>query len=107
MKAKSIHGKSAAEILTALEKAISDRFNPSLAIVFISIKQDRKAVADLLHQNGMDVFGATSCGEFIDGQQSEGEIAILLLDISKDAYTILFEEIGNKFMEPMSDDEMT
>jgi len=95
MKAKSIHGKSAAEILTALEKAISDRFNPSLAIVFISIKQDRKAVADLLHQNGMDVFGATSCGEFIDGQQSEGEIAILLLDISRDSYHIYFENIGS------------
>jgi hypothetical protein len=52
-------------------------------------------VADLLHQNGMDVFGATSCGEFIDGHQSEGEIAILLLDISRDSYHIYFEEIGN------------
>jgi hypothetical protein len=99
MKAKSIHGKSAAEILTALEKTISDSFNPSLAIVFISIKQDRKAVADLLHQNGMDVFGATSCGEFIDGQQSEGEIAILLLDISRDLTTFILKKSGAEVLQ--------
>jgi hypothetical protein len=44
MKARSIYGKAPAEIQIALNAAIGDGFIPTLAIVFISIKQDRKAV---------------------------------------------------------------
>jgi hypothetical protein len=99
MKAKSITGGSTAEILSALQESLADGFKPTLAIVFISIKQDRKAVAELLHQQGIDILGATSCGEFINGHQTTGQIAILLLAISRDSYTILFEEIGNKSIE--------
>lgn len=99
MNAKSIQGKSVADIQTALAKSIVDGFKPSLAIIFISIKQDRKAVAELLHQNGIDIMGATSCGEFINGHQSEGEIAILLLNLTKESYSILVEEIGDKTIQ--------
>lgn len=95
MKAKSIKGKSKEEILSALKQSMADGFSPTLAIVFISIKQDRKAIVGLLHQYGIDVFGATSCGEFINGHQSEGETAILLLDISREYYTILIEDVEN------------
>jgi hypothetical protein len=42
MKAKSIKGKTAEEIEVALERSMSDGFKPTLAIVFISVKQDRK-----------------------------------------------------------------
>lgn len=99
MKAKSIKGKSAADIQTALEQSMADGFAPTLAIVFLSIKQDRKAVAELLNQNEIDILGATSCGEFIDGYQSEGEIAILLLNLTRESYSILIEDIGNKTIE--------
>ena len=96
MKAKSIKGKSTEEINAALEKNISDGYTPTLAIIFTSIKQDRKALAELFHQKGIDILGATSCGEFINGHQSEGETVVLLLDLSRDSYTVLYEEIGNK-----------
>ncbi len=96
MKAKSIKGNSTEEIETALEESLGRGFHPTLAIVFISIKQDRKAVAELLHKKGIDIFGATSCGEFINGHQTEGETAILLCDLSREAYTILFEKIGDR-----------
>lgn len=99
MKARSIKGSSTAGIKIALEENLADGYQPTLAIVFISIRQDRKAVAALLQQKQIDVFGATSCGEFIEGYQSEGEIVILLLDLSRDAYTILFEEVGNRTVE--------
>lgn len=99
MKARSIKGSSTDEIRIALEENLADGYQPTLAIVFISIRQDRKAVAALLQQKQIDVFGATSCGEFIEGYQSEGEIVILLLDLSRDAYTILFEEVGNRTVE--------
>jgi hypothetical protein len=40
MKAKSIKGKSPLEINTALEQSMADGFKPTLAFVFISIKNE-------------------------------------------------------------------
>lgn len=93
MKAKSIKGKTVEEIQSALQQATNDGFIPTLAIVFISIKQDRKTVCELLKAKGVDVFGATSCGEFINDHQSEGEIVMLLLDVSRDYFTMVIEDV--------------
>jgi hypothetical protein len=98
MKAKSIKGKSPDEIKTALQESMSDGFKPTLAIVFISIKQDRKAVSEILHKENIDLFGATSCGEFINGYQDEGGIVILLLDLNRDAYSLLYEPFGENLL---------
>lgn len=99
MKAKSIKGNSTEEISIALRQTMAETFKPTLAIVFISIKQDRKAVCEILSHEGIDIFGATSCGEFINGYQSEGEIVILLLDIHRNNYTILFEIIDDRTIQ--------
>jgi len=94
MKAKTISGKYIEEISEAVTKAMADGFSPTLAVVFISIKQDRKAVVEILNEKGIDVIGGTSSGEFINGYQSEGETAIMLMDIDREDYCILFEDIG-------------
>src|SRR6185436_1130792 len=96
MRAKSTRGKSPEEIQSALEQSTADGFKPTLAIVFISIKQDRKAIFEILHNKGIDILGATSCTEFIDGYQSEGGIAMMLFDIDKNDYSILLEDIGER-----------
>jgi hypothetical protein len=96
MQAKSIKGKSTEEIKTALEASRADGYRPTIAIVFISIKQDRKAICEILHKEGIDIFGATSSGEFINNHQSEGETVVMLLDINKNDYCILFEDIGER-----------
>jgi len=96
MRAKSISGNTAGEIKDALEKSMVDGFAPTIAVVFISIKQDRRAVCNILYKKGIDVIGATSSGEFINGHQSEGEAAIMLFDINKSDYCILFEDIGER-----------
>ena len=96
MKAKSIKGKSPEEIQSALQQSMADGFKPTMAIVFISIKQDRKAICEILHHEGIDILGATSCGEFIDGYQDVGSTVILLLNLHRDSYTILFEDIGDR-----------
>ncbi len=103
MRAKSIKGNSTEEIKTALENALADDYLPTLAIVFISIKQDRKAISTLLAQHSIDVMGATSSGEFIDGHQSEGEITLMLLDINKSDYQILAEDIGERDVRDASE----
>jgi hypothetical protein len=94
VKAKTIHGNSPEEITRALEQSVSDGFAPTLAIVFISIKQDRSAVCAILKEKNIDILGATSSGEFTEGHQSEGAAAIMLLDIPKAQYSIFFESIG-------------
>ena len=40
MKARSIKGSSAEEIKAALQQSMTDGFKPTLAIVFLSVKQD-------------------------------------------------------------------
>jgi hypothetical protein len=99
MKSRSIHGKSPEAIQMAIQAAIADDFTPSLAVVFISVHQDRKAIVEILAQYSVDVFGATSCGEFVNGHQSKGEIAILLMDLSRDSYAILFEDMGERSIQ--------
>lgn len=96
MKSRSIKGSSVNEIESALHQSKTDGFQPTIAIVFISIKQDRKAICELLTNEGVDILGATSSGEFINGHQSEGETVIMLLDINKKDYCILFETIGER-----------
>ena len=99
MKAKTIRGASSLEIQGELINSLKDGFQATLAIVFISIKQDRKAIVDILSDLNIEIIGATSSGEFIDGHQSEGEMVVMLLDIHKDHYRILLEDIGQKSVE--------
>ena len=99
MKAKSIRGRSAEEIQSALHQSMADGFKPTLAVMFISIKQDRNAICEILNERNIDIIGATSSGEFINGHQSEGEAAVMLLDINKNDYIILFEDIGERTLD--------
>lgn len=96
MIAKSIHGRSSEEISSALHRAMSGGYTPTLAIVFISVKQDRQWLCELLHSKGIDILGATSSGEFINGHQDMGTTVILLLDLDPSYYTILFEDANNR-----------
>ncbi len=96
MNAKSVKGKSTKDIKEALQNSMADGFSPTIAVLFISVKQDRKAICELFNSKKIDVFGATSCGEFTNSHQSEGEIAILLLELAKEHYSILFEPIENE-----------
>ena len=96
MKAKSIKGNSTAEIKTALSQCTSDGFIPTLAIVFISIKQDRSGICKILDDEGIAVFGATTNGQFIDEETQDASIVLLLMDINADYFSILFDEYPDK-----------
>jgi hypothetical protein len=96
MKAKSIKGKSPEEIQVALEKGMADGFKPTLAIVFLSVSQDRKAICKLLDAHGIAIFGATTSGEFIDEETEKGTVVMLLLDIKIDHFQIYLDEFPEK-----------
>ncbi len=96
MKAKSIKGNSTEEISHALQQSMADGYAPTLAIVFLSIKQDYKAICKLMDDAGIAVFGCTTNGEFIDEVTEKGSVAILLLNINKNYFQIYFEEYPEK-----------
>ena len=94
MKAKSIRGTSAEEIKKALEHSMSDGFAPTLAIVFLSVSQDRKAISTVLHREGIQIFGVTTNGEFTDEESQKLSTAILLLDMNRAYFSIIYKEYG-------------
>lgn len=91
MKSKSIKGNSLEDITRELKQVMSDGFKPTLAIVFMSIKQDRAAIGKSLDELGITVFGATTNGEFIDETSETGGIAILLMDLSPEYFELNFK----------------
>ena len=104
MKAKSIKGKSTEEIQSALQQSMADNFKPTLAIVFVSIRQDRSAICKLFSDAGIDIFGATTNGDFIDDTVELGSAAIMLLDINPKYFQILFEEYPEKNYREVTND---
>ncbi len=96
MKSKSIKGKSPEEIKTALIESMADGFKPALAIVFLSVSQDRDAICKLLDAEDIAIFGATTSGEFIDEVTEKGTVVMLLLDIKKDHFQIYLDDFHEK-----------
>jgi hypothetical protein len=95
MIAKTIKGTTAGDIQLALTESLADGYKPTLAIVFISVKQDSESVCRILHDEGMQIFGSTTSGEFISPEISEGGIVIMLLDMNPAYFKLLFFETGD------------
>jgi len=96
MKAKSIKGNSPEEIKTELEQSLADGYQPTLAFVFISIKQNIEAINNLLGQQNIRIFGATTGGEFIDGDIGAGTIAVLLVDMNPAHFMLQLDDYSAK-----------
>lgn len=92
MKAKSIKGKSTEEIQSALKKSMADGFKPTLALVFISVKQDIASIISILDRKNIQVFGATTGGEISDSNISHEAISILLMDMDPANFRILYDD---------------
>lgn len=102
MEVKSIKGKSVGEIKTELAKSISDSFKPTLAIVFLSAVEELEAVCSILNIEGIRIFGATTGGEFIDGEVEEESIAIMLLDMNPAYFAISLLDAENNSTEDIA-----
>ena len=96
MKAKSIKGKSVAELKSVLAETITPDFKPTLVVVFSSISQDLKGICALLDAEGMAIFGCTTNGEFIDEQTETGSWVMLLMDLNPDYFQIHLDEYPDK-----------
>lgn len=92
MKAKSIKGTNYNDIKSNLHQTMADAFTPTLAIVFLSVNQDIKAICSLLDEREISIFGATAAGEFTDQGVDKDSTAILLLDLDPEAFEIAHVE---------------
>jgi hypothetical protein len=92
MRATSIKGQSPDQIATALKESMSDGFRPTLAVLFLSVKQDRAAVCKILTDAGITIFGCTTNGEFIDENLEKETIAALLLDMPREWFRVYLSE---------------
>jgi len=100
MKAKSIKGKSPEEISAALTGSMADGFKPTLALVFISVKQDIASIISILDKKNIQIFGATSSGEISDSDISHEAISILLMDMEPANFRILQDDYtGSEVVE--------
>ena len=95
MQAKSVKGKTIEEIEGALQ-GLQGNFKPTLAFVFLSVRQDRKGVVRLLNKYSISVFGATTNGEFIDEDYEQGTITLLMLDVDRGYFFTQFAELDGK-----------
>jgi hypothetical protein len=92
MKAKTVKANSTEAIIKEIDKATSDGFKPTLAIVFSSRSQDWNAVNKVLDNKGIVVFGATTAGEFIDGDIEKESMVVMLLDMNPAYFKLKFIE---------------
>ncbi len=100
MKAKSIKGTTVEQIKLALKEAKADDFAPSLAIVFMSVKQDIDTIRKLFSEYQIQVFGVTTNGEFIDEEVGKESTTVLLMELSPDHYHLYFDEYpGRNYSE--------
>lgn len=92
MQVKTIHAESLKSFRQSFENSVQDGFLPTLAMVFASVDMELKAIHSYLGMKGVNVFGCSSCGEFVYNSNeqiiSEGAIACLLLDLNPGTFSI-------------------
>ena len=89
MNVHSLTTFSTEDLSARLDELIERHFQPTLAIVFISIKVDAAAVGHELSARDIQYLGCTTAGEIYDGQVFENSISLLLFDLSPDYFRVI------------------
>jgi hypothetical protein len=76
------------EAESRLQSSLRDGLSPSLAIVFASITHDLEALGSCFGKHGIEVLGSGSAGEILNEEFREGSIAVLLLEVDREAFRI-------------------
>ncbi len=92
MQAKSIKGRSAGEIQTALRHSLVEGYIPTLAIVFITNIENADAIRTILDKENIAIFGASTSQKFTEQGLEEDDITVLLLDVNTDYFKIVLED---------------
>jgi hypothetical protein len=92
MEIKTIHAESIGDFKQQFEKCLQDGFMPNAAIIFASVALDLEELIPVLKQNQIQLFGASSCGEFLYSPESqditEGGLVCALLKLKPGTFAI-------------------
>lgn len=90
MRSKIITSSGVDELTDSIREARRE-FNPSLAVVFASVRQNIEILQKRLADTSLSVFGCSSSGEIAGSNGSasisEGEIVCLLMEITNNVYS--------------------
>jgi len=95
MKSKSFQIKSVEDLQVELPKIINEDFQPTIAIVFSSIKHDLAKIGSVLSTFSVEVFGCTTAGEICNHGIESNSISMLFMDMKKEHYRLHYLERGN------------
>lgn len=95
MKAKSIKGKTPEEIKSALAESMSDRFKPTLAIVFLTRLEHIDAVTALLDTENISIFGASTSQKFSEKGIEPDGIIVMLTDLNPANFSIVLKDFNS------------
>ncbi len=79
---------SAEQIEGHIQSVQQDGVTPTLAIVFSSVAHNLAEVGVAFAKFNSEVFGASTAGEITNDEVHDESIAVMLLDISRDAYRL-------------------
>jgi len=94
VKAKSFQVAETSQIESALSDAMADGYAPTIAFVFMSQELDATEAAAPFERQGISIFGANAFGEFTTDGPKEGTVAVLMLDLDREAFSFMTERLA-------------
>lgn len=92
MKTITLSGHSVTELSKKIGETITADFKPTLAISFGSIKCDLVEYVKIFNHHNLQLFGASSAGEFINEDRTEESLVVMLLDMDPTAFAVHHQE---------------
>lgn len=100
IRSKSFHVSSIEDLEIELRNIQINEFQPTLAILFGSVKCDLEKIPNLFNQFDIDIIGCSSSGEIYDEEVFENGMSVLLMDINRDYYRINVTDcVDNDFLK--------
>ena len=96
MNARSIKASSIDELKSFVHSTTEEGFKPTLAICFFSMFDKRQEACDFLRSKGIEVFGASSTGEFVGDEHEETSLSMMLMDLNPDAFRVVMREFDQE-----------
>lgn len=93
MHACSFYADSIDAVKLKIESISANQFKPNLAIAFADVKHNLKELTNLFNDLNIDLIGCSSAGEIVDENIYEKKISVLIMDINKSYYNLLYKEI--------------
>ena len=92
MQAKNFHADSVSSLENQLQEQTAADFSPTLAFVFASVSHDIDAISNLFDKYDIQLVGCTTSGEFVNEEVSDEAIAVLLLDMKEENFSVHIAE---------------